>query len=611
MPGRFAMPFLQVTAAAATFAVFGWAVERTALFAGWERLALAVVGTALVAGVVVLARRENQREQARLRQTNTELEQALRARTDDLGQEVERHAQAIDALRAAETRFRDLTETMTDWVWETGPELDISYLSPRFAEAVGVDPQLLVGRPVGEVFRDPLADAEGSFHANHLAARRPFNDVAARLQVEEVVHHVSLSGRPVFDSSGGFRGFRGTGATVTDSVAGRQAAERLHRRQELVLSLISEGVFGLDRHGRVTFANPAMVELLGWSLNELLERPAHRTFCRPAEDADGGGCHVDGCHIYECLERPGLQRVRDRPFRRKDGSTISVDYVAMPLSEDGMAVGAIVVFHGASERHRAEQALRRAKEQAERATRAKSDFLAAMSHEFRTPLNAIIGFADLILAELLGPLGNDRYREYLADIRRSAQHLTDMIADIVDLSKVESGRMELVEQPVDIAALMSEAMVMVRQQAAKGGCSLVNNVPGNLPSVRADSRRLKQVFLNLLSNAVKFTPPGGQVRIGAEVTGDGALKVAVADTGVGIADEDLPRVTEAFMQGNIAVSRKYEGAGLGLPLAKELIERHGGRLEIDSVLHEGTTVTLWLPPTRLITSGEAALTYKG
>lgn len=605
MQARYAMGFLAVTVAAATFALLGWAIDELSIFQGWERLTLAVVGTSLVGGVVLLARRESQREQASLRLANAELEEAILARTEDLSREVERRAGAEEALRAAETRFRDIAETMNEWVWETDADLTLTYVSRRLVEELGVGPERLLGRPAQEVFHDPLEEAGGSFHAAYFAARRPFSDVALRLQLDDVTHHVSLSGRPTFDGAGGFRGFRGTGTTITDRVLGRQAAERFSRRHELVLSIIGEGVFGFDRDGRLTFANPAMIEMLGWPMNELLEQPIHRTFCRAP---DGDIESPDSCHLYGCLKRTGVQRVRDRRLMRKDGSYLPVDYVAMPVSEDGVVTGAIVAFHAATERQRAEQALRRAKEQAERATQAKSEFLAAMSHSFRTPLNAIIGFADVILAELLGPLGNERYREYVTDIRRSAQHLTDMIADIVDLSKVESGRLDLIEQPVDIATLIGEALVMVRQEAAKGGCSISNNVPGNLPLVRADSRRLKQAFLNLLSNAVKFTPPGGQVRISAEVTGEGALRVCVSDTGVGIAEEDLARVTEAFVQGNIAVSRKYEGAGLGLPLAKRLVERHGGRLEIDSVLHEGTTVTVWLPPTRLVTSDEAALT---
>jgi two-component system, cell cycle sensor histidine kinase PleC len=248
--------------------------------------------------------------------------------------------------------------------------------------------------------------------------------------------------------------------------------------------------------------------------------------------------------------------------------------------------------------HRREQALRRAKEEAETASQAKSQFLAHMSHELRTPLNAILGFSEVIREMLMGPL-DDRYRQYGGDIHRAGQHLLTLIEDVLDLAKIETGRMELIEEEVAIRDLLASCRQMVRETAERAGVTISTQVAPALPPLHGDRLRLKQAVLNLLSNAIKFTPMGGEVRLEAACIENGDLLVAVSDNGIGMKPEDVPVALAPFGQVNDALSRRHKGTGLGLPLAKTFVELHGGRLEIATRSGQGTSVSIILPRERL------------
>jgi signal transduction histidine kinase len=252
-----------------------------------------------------------------------------------------------------------------------------------------------------------------------------------------------------------------------------------------------------------------------------------------------------------------------------------------------------------AELERATETLRVALEHAAASSQAKSQFLASMSHELRTPLNAIIGFSGMISNEILGPIGNRRYLEYAETIGSSGNHLLSLINEILDLSSLNAGALRLREEVVDLAAVTHEAVRMVANQALGAGVTVVAKLPPLLPRVVADRRRLRQVILNLLSNAVKFTPADGSVLIAAAVT-DRGVSLSVTDTGIGIENRDIPRVFERFGQVENAHTRGHEGTGLGLPLSRDLIELHGGTLDLRSVVGIGTCVTITLPRGRIV-----------
>ncbi len=234
---------------------------------------------------------------------------------------------------------------------------------------------------------------------------------------------------------------------------------------------------------------------------------------------------------------------------------------------------------------------------AEGANRAKSEFLANMSHELRTPLNAINGFSEIMVGELFGPLGDARYKEYAGDILSSGQHLLAVINDILDMSKIEAGKMNLKFEPIDLQEVAEDAVRLIRNRAEAAGLTVIIDMP-NLPEVEADFRALKQVLLNLLSNAVKFTPRGGQIRVlgraGSDSTGAPRVRVGVQDTGIGISKSDLERLAKPFEQVESQHAKTQQGTGLGLALTKSLIEMHGGMLEMISEPGHGTTVSFVL-----------------
>jgi len=239
--------------------------------------------------------------------------------------------------------------------------------------------------------------------------------------------------------------------------------------------------------------------------------------------------------------------------------------------------------------------LKAAKEMAEFASRSKSQFLANMSHELRTPLNAIIGFSRIMKDQMFGPVGVDKYLEYSNDILSSSTHLLKVIGDILDVSKIEAGELTLEKTEVHIAEVAKVCKSLLNEPIHARNLSLDINIPDDFPSIIADELRVKQIVINLFSNAVKFTPEGGDIWIDGSQNEDLSVVIKISDTGIGIAEGDIPRVLEPFGQVDDIMTRSHEGTGLGLSLCKSFMEEHGGRLDIESELGTGTVISLWFP----------------
>ncbi|MEA2661971.1 MAG: hypothetical protein QOH08_1543, partial [Chloroflexota bacterium] len=273
-----------------------------------------------------------------------------------------------------------------------------------------------------------------------------------------------------------------------------------------------------------------------------------------------------------------LVRIKVRPFDQRE-----IELVESFAKQAAIAIENVRLFNE----------IQRKSAQLEVADRHKSEFLANMSHELRTPLNAIIGFSEVLIQRMFGEL-NVQQADYLEDILSSGRHLLSLINDILDLSKIEAGRMELELAPFSLVAALNNAVTLVRERASSHGIRLELEVVPPLDTVLADERKLKQAVVNLLANAVKFTPDGGTVRVRAERE-NGEIRLAVHDTGIGIAPEDQRRIFEEFQQASHHGERSREGTGLGLALTKRMVELHGGTITVDSVPGKGSTFTIALP----------------
>ncbi|MEM7122819.1 MAG: PAS domain S-box protein [Pseudomonadota bacterium] len=384
---------------------------------------------------------------------------------------------------------------------------------------------------------------------------------------------------------------------LRDAEEGRRQSEQ---RFEQLVRMLPDPVM-LTEQERVTYVNKAFVDLIGvGETNDVIGRPitdvlevAHQI---GVDTNDSIRRFLDDAASAASLAQARLLRLDDQ-----DGEPIDVEVAASRMPETHIARW-VVVLRDITDRLRHEDEMRTARDEAESANRAKSEFVANMSHELRTPLNAIIGFSDLMMNELFGKLGDPRYADYMVDIHDSGEHLLAVINDILDLSKVEAGQMELSEDIVGIEELTYGVARLMQARIDENGVTLDVDVPDNYPALLVDGRKIKQVLLNLLSNAVKFTSQMGTIVLRAELDPDGEILLSVIDDGIGMTEDEITLALEPFRQVDGSLSRRHEGTGLGLPLSRSLVELHGGELKIVSRRGEGTAITVVLPAWRASTT---------
>ncbi len=366
----------------------------------------------------------------------------------------------------------------------------------------------------------------------------------------------------------------------------RKVAEAQMRLQSAALTAAVNGIMITDREGRILWVNPAFSKLTGYSSQETLGQ-------NPRLLKSG----MQDQHVYRDLWNTILSGEvwsGEIVNRRKDGTLYTEQQSITPVQNgDGKISHFIAIKQDMTERKQVEQALH-ARDLAQAENRMKSEFLANMSHELRTPLNAIIGFSQLMQDGRLGPV-SEAHKEYLGDVLSSADHLLQLINDILDLAKVDAGKIEFQPEPVELRKLIGEACNIVRGMAAKKHLQIDSAVDPAVLSVFLDPGKLKQVLYNYLSNAVKFTPDGGRITVRIAPEGQEQFRIEVKDTGIGIKSDDFGRLFVEFPQLDASAAKPFPGAGLGLALTKKIVEAQGGRVGVDSVVGKGSIFFAILP----------------
>lgn len=347
-------------------------------------------------------------------------------------------------------------------------------------------------------------------------------------------------------------------------------------------------IYFKDKDLRYVMANRRYLEVYGMTLDDILGKTSLEIF------AGNQGAEFTA-HDREILEK-GTLITHEEVINEATFLTTK-----FPVTDGrGELIGVGGIETDITDRVTVEEAYREARDDAETANRAKSAFLANMSHELRTPLNSIIGFSDSLLVGTLGKVENPLHREYLEIIRTGGEHLLQLINDILDLSRIEAGKLVLEEHEIDLYVVLNDAILLTAERAGAEGIYIDNRVARDNLKIIADERQLLQVLINLLSNAVKFTDGGGKITTSARRTDDGGLEISITDTGVGIAPEHLAHVQQPFVQVADAFTRKHQGSGLGLAIVRSIVGLHDGTFALESAVNKGTTAKITLPADRVI-----------
>jgi len=498
-----------------------------------------------------------------------------------------------EALGESEARFRDFATSASDWFWEMDEKLRFSYFSERFGEVTGVLESNLLGKTRQETGIPNVDEEAWRQHLADLDAHRPFrNFVHPRTIDNGEVLWLSISGTPVFDNNGVFAGYRGTGFDVTEKHRTEYLLRESEQRFKALMDHVPAALFLKDREARYLLINKQFQEWFGVDPDDVVGKNAFDLY--PPERAER---YAEGDRKILTDWRVTIDEV---VIPTTAGDERNYTLTKFPIFDGGEPMGFGGVMIDITERTRSEANLRQSENRADMANRAKSEFLANMSHELRTPLNAIIGFSEIIKSGFLGKDSETKTLEYANDIYVSGLHLLDLINDILDLSKIELGSEEPNDVNVNVRELVDAVLVLMKERASTARVHLQTDFHGDVPLLRADERKLKQILINLISNSIKFTHAGGRVALDVRCDPNGSYIFEVSDTGIGIAPENIDKALQPFGQIDSDLNRKFTGTGLGLPLARELAEMHGGALSLESTPDVGTTVTVRFPADRTV-----------
>lgn len=493
-------------------------------------------------------------------------------------------------LAESEERYALASHEVGIWDWnlDTGE----IYISPAFRRLLGLE--------ISERSRISTTEIQDLYHPDDFEAhqQRLHEHLSDRTKTYESVHRFR-------HADGTYRWYRAVGhatdstgdspqrviGMLTDIDDEKRMTEALRLSEARISTLLDNSpssIYFKDSDLRLVIANRKYLEMYGLSPDTAFGQTSVELF-----GEDQGRPYLN--HDKEVLEKSMLV-AREETMKDRDLLTLKFPII----DRDGALAGVGGIEIDITERKEVERAYKVARDDAETANRAKSAFLANMSHELRTPLNSVIGFSESLLTGTLGELENENHREYISIINSAGSYLLELINDILDLSRIESGHMTLDEDTFDIHSIITLAITFSQDRHANKVIDIHNMTPDDLPYVRADKRQLRQVIINLLTNSLKFTPSGGQIKISADVTDTGGFKISVEDNGMGISPEDLERVTQPFVQVADSMTRQHEGTGLGLAIVRSIAELHDADFSIESQVGVATKATFTLPAARVV-----------
>jgi PAS domain S-box-containing protein len=496
---------------------------------------------------------------------------------------------ALEELETARrARLDDFLAAAADFIWECDGKGRLTSISQGFQRLTG----FIAAQVTGRAWTALNPSTETAFQLPD--PPRAFRDVPLNVRhVDGTPMTMLLSARPILNEEGKFLGYRGIGRLLDPALL--EAADEEAARALALLEALPDGLLVLDEKGAIAFANKQAAALLeiaaedlrGQRFARLLDAQSRKAVHEELSRSEEGGsvALLGAGREVEFLTPEGARRSFLLAFRRLD-----------------LAAGAAfcALIRDMSPWRAIEAELTKARDEALRANRQKSEFLAKVSHELRTPLNAIMGFAEIMRDERLGPINNPRYLGYLRDIHHSGQLLLSLINDLLDLSKVEAGKLDLKFTNVDLARVIERCTSLMEPAAQAARVAVKVSIAPELPAVVADERSLEQIVLNLLSNAIKYTEPGGRVHVVVSMNAQGGVDLSVEDTGIGMTPADLKLALEPFRRAESKELLEKPGTGLGLPLAKALAEANRAEFRISSKPRAGTSIEIRFPAGRVL-----------
>lgn len=504
----------------------------------------------------------------------------------------------VEALALSEKHFHQLYNEAPVMIHSIDLDGNITDINDFWCETLGYDRAEIMGTSILQVLTD-----ESKKYAIEVNMPRFYKDGFCR----DVPYHLVKKNGEIIDillSGLMLRNQAGENdqsiIVMVDVTAEKESLRLMQTEQQRLLDAlesVTDGVSLYDKNDRLVLCNERLKEQLSDISDLLVPGTSYEDITYAIFEKNIGFLGQETSVEEAVRKQLDFHRNQNEVLARqeKDGRWIMLHEYK---TKDG---GTFVIRSDITDLKKAQNEAQIAKEVAEIADRTKSEFLANMSHELRTPLNAIIGFSDVIRTETLGPLGNKQYKEYIQDIHNSGQHLLKLINDILDVSVIEAGKIELRESEFHVDDTIEASLQLVKSRAERMGIELINSIDGDAPIIRADELRIKQILVNLLSNAVKFTPTGGTVTVQTDIARDNSAFIRITDTGIGMDEKDIVKAMEKFGQTERGdLMQAGEGTGLGLPLTKGLIDAHGGSLEISSKPNKGTVVTVHIPKERVL-----------